>query len=224
MGATCTAAQTHMHPQRILSQEYDQNGADSGGNDALASEWRPLLRSDRLPGSPFADRQSSGCSPAIEGISIQYPPKHARFSEHMSGKRRSSTLATKLGELVAASFRTNGKRAQTMHIVDAAQARRFCAASRAGRAAPATCGKRVPPADEGVVKRGRASAQSRRTYSSTGPPAGFTSESAGRDRWPPPSDKVTERSYEKNESVVHATPLRSLQTLLCQTLLLLLCE
>ena len=165
MGATCTAAQTHKHSRRIPSPEYDQNGAKSGGGDALPSERRPLLRSDRLLGSPCADRQSSGCSPAIEGISIQHPPKHARFSDHMSGKRRSSTLATKLGELVADSFRTNGKRAKTMHIVDAAQARRFRAASRAGRAAPATCGKRVPPADEGVVKRGHACAQSRRTYS-----------------------------------------------------------
>ena len=207
MGATCTAAQTHMHSRRIPSQEYDRNGAESGGGDALPSEWRPLLRSDRLLGSPCADRQSFGCSPAIEGISIQYPPKHARVSEHMSGKRRSSTLATKLGELVADSFRTNGKRAQTMRMANAAAARRFFAASRAGRAAPATCGKRVPSADEGVVKRGRACAQSRRTYSLTGPPAGSTSKSAGRDRWPPPSDKVTKRSYEKNESVVHATPL-----------------
>ena len=109
MGATCTAAQTHMHAQRISSQEHDRNGAKSGGVDALPSEWRPLLRSDRLLGSPCADRQSFGCSPAIEGISIQYPPKHARISEHMSGKRRSSTLATKLEELVADSFRTNGR-------------------------------------------------------------------------------------------------------------------
>ena len=138
MGATCADAQTHMHSRCIPSQEYDQNGAESGGGDALASEWCPLLRSDRLPGSPFADRQSSGCSPAIEGISIQYPPNYARFSAPMSGKHRETHLATKLGELVADSFRTNGKRAQTMHIVDAAQARRFCAASRAGRAAPAT--------------------------------------------------------------------------------------
>ena len=85
MGATCTAALTHMHSQRISSQEYDQNGAESGGGDALPSEWRPLLRSDRLAGSPCADRQSFGCSPAIEGISIQYPPKQARFSGRMSG-------------------------------------------------------------------------------------------------------------------------------------------
>ena len=41
MGATCTAAQTHMHSRRIPSQEYDQNGAESGGGDALPSEWRP---------------------------------------------------------------------------------------------------------------------------------------------------------------------------------------
>ena len=197
MGATCTAAQTHMHSRRIPSQEYDRNGAESGGGDALPSEWRPLLRSDRLLGSPGADRQSFGCSPAIEGISIQYPPKHARVSEHMSGKRRSSTLATKLGELVADSFRTNGKRAQTIRMINAAAERRFPATSRAGRAAPATCGKRVPSADEGVVKRGRACAQSRRRYSPTGPPAGSTSESAGRDRWPPPSDRVTKRSYKK---------------------------
>jgi hypothetical protein len=40
-GATCTAAHTHMPPQRIPSQEYDQNGAESGGGDALPSEWRP---------------------------------------------------------------------------------------------------------------------------------------------------------------------------------------
>ena len=41
MGATCTAAQTHMHSRRIVYQEYDQNGAESGGGDALPSEWRP---------------------------------------------------------------------------------------------------------------------------------------------------------------------------------------
>ncbi len=38
MGATCTAAQTHMHSQRIIYQEYDQNGEESAG--ALPSEWR----------------------------------------------------------------------------------------------------------------------------------------------------------------------------------------
>jgi hypothetical protein len=38
-----------------------------------------LLRTDRLLGLPAADRQGFGCSPAIEGISIQYPPKYARF-------------------------------------------------------------------------------------------------------------------------------------------------
>ena len=100
-----------------------------------------------------------------------------------------------LGELVADSFRRNGLRDQTIRMINAAAVLRFFATSRAGRAAPATCGKRVPPADEGVGKRGHACAQSRRMYSSAGPPAGSTSESAGRDRWPPPSDPVTKRSY-----------------------------
>jgi hypothetical protein len=185
MGATCTAAQTHMHPQRRPSQEFDRNGAKSGGVDALPSEWRPWLRSDRLLGSPGADRQSFGCSPAIEGISIQHPPKQARFSDHMSGRGRSSTLATKLGEPVADvfgeaalmmelprrhstpsgggrfapmpvadSFRTNGKCAQTIRMINAAAASRFPAASRAGRAAPATYPYHICPlAGFGASKR-----------------------------------------------------------------------
>ena len=75
MGATCADAQTHMHSRRIPSQEYDRNGAESGGAVALPSEWRPLLRSDRLLGLPAADRQSLGCSPAIKGLSVRNPPK-----------------------------------------------------------------------------------------------------------------------------------------------------
>jgi len=75
MGATCTAAQTHMHSQRIVARKYDRNGAESGGAVALPSEWRPLLRSDRLLGLPAADRQSLGCSPAIKGLSVRNPPK-----------------------------------------------------------------------------------------------------------------------------------------------------
>jgi hypothetical protein len=106
MGATCTDAQTHMHSRRIPSQEYDRNGAESGGAVAFPSEWRPLLRSDRLLGLPAADRQSLGCSPAIKGPSPRYLPKHARFSGHMSGSRRETHLATKLGELVADGART----------------------------------------------------------------------------------------------------------------------
>ena len=199
MGATCTAAQTHMHSRRIPSQEYDRNGAESGGAVAFPSEWRPLLRSDRLLGLPAADRQSLGCSPAIKGPSPRYPPKYARISDHMSGSRRKPHLATKLGELVADGARTREKCAKTMHRVHAAEACSFCAESRAGRSIPATCGKRVPAEGEGAVTRGRACAQSRRTYSSTGPPAGFTSESAGRDRWHPPSNRVTKRSYEKKK-------------------------
>ena len=207
IGATCTAAPKRMRCKSIAAREYDRKG---GG---IRRRRRVLVGMASLASQRPTARVAAGGSAKLRLPTCDRRHQHTlsaktcAVSAHMSGKRRSSTLATKLGELVADSFRTNGKRTQTMHIVDAAQARRFRAASRAGRAAPATCGKRVPPADEGVVKRGRASAQSRRTYSSTGPPAGFTSESAGRDRWPPPSDKVTERSYEKNESVVHATPL-----------------
>jgi hypothetical protein len=49
--------------------------------------------------------------------------------------------------------------------------------------------KRPPPANGGgvTVQRGHACVESRRAYSATGPPTGSSSESAGRDRWPPPS-------------------------------------
>ena len=137
----------------------------SGGAVAFPSEWRPLLRSDRLLGLPAADRQSLGCSPAIEGPSPRYPPKHARFSGRMSGSRRETHLATKLGELVADGARTRGKCAKTMHRVHAAEACSFCAESRAGRSFPATCGKRVPAEGEGERPRGHACVGNRRTYS-----------------------------------------------------------
>ena len=130
MGATCADAQTHMHSRRIPSQEYDRNGAESGGAVALPSEWRPLLRSDRLLGLPAADRQSMGCSPAIKGPSPRYRPKYARVSGRMSGSRRETHLATKLGELVADGARTRGKCAKTLHMVHAAEDCGFCAESR----------------------------------------------------------------------------------------------
>jgi hypothetical protein len=197
MGATCTDAQAHMHSRRIPSQEYDRNGAESGGVVAFPSEWRPLLRSDRLLGLPAADRQNFGCSPAIEGPSPRYPPKYARFSGHMSGSRRKPHLATKLGELVADGARTRGKCAKTMHRVHAAEACSFCAGSRAERVAPATCGKRVPAEGEGEMPRGRACVGSRRTYSLTRPQAGSEPESAEPDRGPPPSEKVATEQLEK---------------------------
>jgi hypothetical protein len=165
MGATCTDAQTRMRCECIVARNYDRNGAESGGAVAFPSERRPLLRSDRLLGLPAADRQSLGCSPAIEGPSPRYPPKHARFSGHMSGRRRETHLATKLGELVADGARTRGKCAKTMHRVHAADDCSFCAGSRPGWVAPATCGKRVPAEGEGEMPRGRACVGSRRTYS-----------------------------------------------------------
>ena len=165
MGATCIAAQTRMRCERIVARNYDRNGAESGGAVAFPSEWRPLLRSDRLLGLPAADRQSLGCSPAIKGPSPRYPAKYARFSDRMSGRRRETRLATKLGELVADGARTRGKCAKLMHTVHAAEACSFCAGSRAGRSIPATCGKRVPAEGEGEMPRGRACVGSRRTYS-----------------------------------------------------------
>jgi hypothetical protein len=93
---------------------------ESGGAVAFPSEWRPLIRSDRLLGLPAADRQKLGCSPAIEGPSMRYPPKHARISGHMSGWRKTH-LATKLGELVADGARMREKCAKTMRIFNAAR-------------------------------------------------------------------------------------------------------
>jgi hypothetical protein len=165
IGATCIAAQTRMRCERIFARKYDRNGAESGGAVAFQSEWRPLLRSDRLLGLPAADRQSLGCSPAIQGPSPRYPPKYARFSDRMSGRRRETHLATKLGELVVDGARTRGKCAKTMHRVHAAEACSFCAGSRAERVAPATCGKRVPAAGAGERPRGRACVGGRRRYS-----------------------------------------------------------
>ncbi len=165
MGATCIAAQTRMRCERIVARNYDRNSAESGGAVAFPSERRPLLRSDQLLGLPAADRQSLGCSPAIKGPSPRYPPKYARFSGHMSGRRRETHLATKLGELAGDGARTRGKCAKPMHRVHAAEACSFCAGSRAGRVAPATCRKQVPAEGEGERPRGRACVGSRRTYS-----------------------------------------------------------
>ena len=165
IAATCTAAQTRMRCERIVARKYDRNGAESCGAVAFPSEMRPWLRSDRLLGLPAADRQSFGCSPAIEGPSPRYPPKYARFSDHMSGRRRETHLATKLGELVADDAGTRGNCAKPMNMLSAAEACSFCAGSRAGRVAPATCGKRVPAEGEGERPRGRACVGSRRTYS-----------------------------------------------------------
>jgi hypothetical protein len=165
IGETCTAAQTRMRCERIVARKYDRNGAESGSAVAFPSEWRPLLRSDQLLGLPAADRQNLGYSPAIEGPSPQYPPKDARFSGHMSGSRQKPPIATKLGELAADGARTREKGAKPMHMVHEAEACGFCAGSRAGRVAPATCAKRVPAEGEGERPRGHACVGNRRTYS-----------------------------------------------------------
>jgi hypothetical protein len=115
IGETCTAAQTRMRCERIAARKYDRNGAESGSDVAFSSEWRPLLRSDRLLGLPAADRQNLGCSPAIEGPSPRYPPKDARFSGHMSGSRRKPLIATNW-ESSRQTARERGKRARNRCI------------------------------------------------------------------------------------------------------------
>jgi hypothetical protein len=80
IGETCTAEQTLMRYKDVATQEYDRMAAESGGAVAFPSEWRPLLRSDRLLGLPPADRQRYGCSPAIEDIITQIRRIRAFFA------------------------------------------------------------------------------------------------------------------------------------------------
>jgi hypothetical protein len=162
------------------------------GGDALPSEWRPLLRSDRLLGSPGADRQSFGGSPAIEGISIQYPPKHARFS----AQKRQAPIIHPGDQIGRARGRqlSNERKACPNDTYDQRCRGMPFPRNKSGWAGRTSYLRKAAAADKGVVKRGHACAQSRRTYSSTGPPAGSTSGSAERDR-------ATKRSR-KNESVV----------------------
>ena len=84
------------------------------------------LRSDRLLGSPAVDRQSCGCSPAIEGISIPYPPKHARFSTHMSGRRRASTCQPDVGISRRVRRQPGGETEQRWWYVMVTQGRAVC--------------------------------------------------------------------------------------------------
>ena len=84
------------------------------------------LRSDRLLGSPAVDRQSCGCSPAIEGISIPYPPKHARFSDHMSGRRRASTCQPDVGISRRVRRQPGGETEQRWWYVMVTQGRAVC--------------------------------------------------------------------------------------------------
>jgi hypothetical protein len=100
IGATCTAAQTRMRCECIAARKYDRNGAESGGAVALPSEWRPCASQRPTARVAAADRQSFGCSPASEGPSTRYPRRYARISDHMSGRRRESTLVVSLRAFV----------------------------------------------------------------------------------------------------------------------------
>jgi hypothetical protein len=160
MGATCADAQTHMHPQRITSQEYDQNGAESGGGDALPSEWRPCA--SQRPIASIAGGGSARFRLLTCGrrSSTRSPPKSARFSGHMSGKRRSSARRPKVGIVRRDGSQKKGKSGGRRYMwVSAAEARSFCTEDPAGRVVPTTGEYRVAPGERGEGPRHLASAQ-----------------------------------------------------------------
>ena len=160
MGATCTAAQTHMHSQRIPSQEYDQNGAESGGGDALPSEWRRCA-SQR----PIASVAAGGS---------------ARFRLLTCGRRSQHAMSAKIGatfwphERQAPIIRqaTEGGDCEAGRLAEAkkfwgrryvgipaAEGRSFCTEDPAGRVVPATGEYRAAPGERGEGPRHLASAQ-----------------------------------------------------------------
>ena len=160
MGATCTAAQTHMHPQRIPSQEYDQNGAESGGGDALPSEWRRCA-SQR----PIASVAAGG-SARFRLLTCGRRSQHAKSAKigatFWPHERQAPIIrpATEGGDCEA------GRLAEAKNIgrrrcvwVLAAEARSFRTEDPAGRVVPATGEYRVPPGEEGEGPRHLASAQ-----------------------------------------------------------------
>ena len=93
-------AQLHRRT-RTHSAYHRRNTTRTARNRAAATRSRRngvgVLRSDRLLRLPPADRRGFGCSPAVEGPSTRCPPKQARLSGHMSGKRRSSARRPKVG-------------------------------------------------------------------------------------------------------------------------------
>ena len=83
------------------SAYHRRNTTRTARNRAAATRSRRngarVLRSDRLLGLPPADRQSFGCSPAIEDVITQYPPNTRGFPRHVDGERRSSSWQPNIG-------------------------------------------------------------------------------------------------------------------------------
>ena len=147
------------------------------------SEWRPLLRSDRLLGSPCADRQSCGCSPAIEDISIQYPPKHARFSTHMSGRRRASTCQPDVGISRRVRRQPGGETDQRWWYVMVTQGRAVCTHGMRLGGSHRRLGNGGCRQEVHQLKYCAAKARKRRTiYIPAGPRWWFTAYAAKRQR------------------------------------------
>ena len=174
LGATCTAAQTRMRLWHSRAEIFTTGAV--WNRAAPSRSRRNAISSVRC----FASTDCSGRRVRIRvdkawaaHLRSKVPARDIRQDmrdflttpAHMSGRRRETHLATKLGELAGDGARTRGKCAKPMHMVHAAEACSFCAGSRAGRVAPATCGKRVPAEGEGEMPRGRACVGSRRTYS-----------------------------------------------------------
>ena len=160
MGATCTAAQTHMHSQRIPSQEYDQNGAESGGGDALPSEWRRCA-SQR----PIASVAAGG-SARFRLLTCGRRSQHAMSAKigatFWPHERQAPIIrpATEGGDCEAGRLAEAKKFGSRRYVwVPAAEARSFCTEDPAGRVVPATGEYRVPPGEEGEGPRHLASAQ-----------------------------------------------------------------
>ena len=148
-----------------------------------------VLRSDRLLRLPPADRQGFGCSPAVQGPSTRCPPKYAPFSDHMSGKRRSSARRPKVG-IVRRDGWQEKEKAGADDTCGYPPPRRAVSAQRVRRGGsfqlPANIGCR-----QGSEGRGHGTSQARKSRSIIIPPRHYGragTESARRNPWPRPSN------------------------------------
>jgi hypothetical protein len=144
---------------------------------------------NRLLRLPPADRQGFGCSPAVQGLRNRCPPKYARFSGHMTGKRRSSARRPKVG-IVRRDGSQEKKRAGADDTCGYPPPNRAVFAQKIRRGGsfqlPANTGWR-----QGREGRGHGTSQARKSRSIIIPPSHYGrsgTESAGRNPWPGPSN------------------------------------
>ena len=182
------------HRRTCIHDAYHRmNTTGTARNRAAATRSRRngvrVLRSDRLLRLPPADRQGFGCSPAVEGLRKRCPPKYARFSGHMSGKRRSSARRRKVGIARRDGSQEKGK-AGADDTCGYLPPRRAVSAQRVRRGGsfqlPANTGCR-----QGRKGRGHGTPQARESRSIIIPPRHYGragTESAGWNPWPRPSN------------------------------------